>query len=149
MTQRGKTRRIRRTKFTENRGKTVNAKSLENLRPFPPGVSGNPGGRPAFRELSDACRAILSSQVRDGRTVAQVIAESLAHRAMHGSISAAAELADRAEGKAKQAVQVEGRNDRLEQLLEEFRFARRNPPPAPPPASSDAIEKDGEGESMH
>jgi hypothetical protein len=75
-----------------------------------PGQSGNPGGRPKRTPLIDACREVLAKLVPGdpkGRTYAQAIAEKLAERAVQGDIRAAQELADRAEGKARQTVQIE------------------------------------------
>ena len=80
-----------------------------------PGQSGNPGGRPRTAAFSQACREKLSQLVPDdpaGRTYAQVIAEALAQRALKGDIRAAQELADRAEGKARQSVEIENTTQR-------------------------------------
>jgi Family of unknown function (DUF5681) len=74
-----------------------------------PGQSGNPGGRPKRTPLIDACREVLSQLVpgdAKGRTYAQAIAEKLAAKAVEGDIRAAQELADRAEGKARQTLQI-------------------------------------------
>jgi hypothetical protein len=49
----------------------------------------------------------LSAAVWFGRTYAKAIAEKLAAKAVTGDIRAAQELADRAEGKARQNVQIE------------------------------------------
>jgi hypothetical protein len=50
------------------------------------------------------------------RTYAQAIAERLAAKAVDGDIRAAQELADRAEGKARQTLQIE--NTALKQAFE-------------------------------
>jgi hypothetical protein len=70
---------------------------------FRPGVSGNPGGRPAIRTLSKACREVLSQPAPDnsGLTFAEAIARKLADKALEGDVRAAEELADRAEGKTR------------------------------------------------
>jgi hypothetical protein len=84
-----------------------------------PGQSGNPGGRPKRTPLTDACREVLAQPVpgdTKGRTYAKAIAEKLAARAVEGDIRAAQELADRAEGKARQTVQIE--NMALKQAFE-------------------------------
>jgi hypothetical protein len=76
---------------------------LQNLKPWPKGVSGNLGGRPKKTPLADACRELLDKPVprdRTGRTYAEAIAEKLAKKALAGNIPAAREIADRAEGKA-------------------------------------------------
>jgi hypothetical protein len=83
----------------------------ENLTPWPKGVSGNPGGRAKKTPLTDACRQILGKPVPNGlsgQSYAEAIAEQLAKKALAGDISAAREIADRAEGKARQAMEVSG-----------------------------------------
>ena len=77
---------------------------------FKKGVSGNPGGRPKRTPLADACREALALPVpgdSEGRTYAQKIAATLAAKAAEGDIRAAAELADRAEGRARQSIEIE------------------------------------------
>lgn len=74
-----------------------------------PGQSGNPGGRPKSAPLSQACRDLLNSPVPNDsahRTYAQVIAAKLAKKAMRGDVESARELANRAEGKARQALDI-------------------------------------------
>ena len=86
-------------------------RNTEGLRaPWPKGVSGNPGGRPKLAPLSHACRELLVAPVPDdpeGRTYAEAIAKKLAQKALAGDIRAAQELADRAEGKARQSIEIE------------------------------------------
>ena len=86
---------------------------IENLKPWPKGVSGNPSGRPRKTPLTDACREVLAEPIPDdprGRTYAQGIAETLAHKALTGDIRAAQEIADRAEGKPRQRLEIENSN---------------------------------------
>lgn len=89
------------------------------------GQSGNPGGRPKYAELSRACRGILSEPVPgndDDLTYAEAIALRLATAALAGSVAAAQELADRAEGRARQSLDLTGdRPDPLAAVLEELR----------------------------
>ena len=77
---------------------------------FKPGQSGNPKGRPKSITLSDALRLELA-KVFPGdtqeRTFAEVIAQRLVRSAATGNILAAKEIADRTEGRPKQAVDVE------------------------------------------
>lgn len=83
------------------------------------GQSGNPGGRPKRTPLSDSGREVLAQPVpgdAKGRTCAKAIAEKLAARVVQGDIRAAQERADRAEGKARQTVQIE--NMTLKQAFE-------------------------------
>lgn len=84
-----------------------------------PGQSGNPGGRPKRTPLIDACREVLNQLMpgdAKGRTYARAIAEKLATKAVEGDIRAAQELADRAEGKARQTLQIE--NTTLKEAFE-------------------------------
>lgn len=74
-----------------------------------PGQSGNPGGRPKRKVLSDAYRAALEQEVpgdKKGRTWAEFIADQMVMEAAKRKVPAAAELADRTEGKARQAFEV-------------------------------------------
>ena len=86
-----------------------------NRRPPPeahrwkPGQSGNAGGRPKKKPLTVAYQLILQRQIppelkrklglRGKPTYATVIALSLAREAIKGKVNAAAELADRVEGR--------------------------------------------------
>ena len=74
------------------------------------GQSGNPGGRPKSRILSDAYRYKLEEPVPndpEGRTWAELIAEAQVRDAVRGNVNAAREIADRTEGRAKQAIEFE------------------------------------------
>jgi hypothetical protein len=77
---------------------------------FRAGNRANPGGRPKSASLSQACREVLALPVPGdplARTYAQKIAMTLAELAAEGDIRAAQELADRAEGRARQADEPE------------------------------------------
>jgi hypothetical protein len=82
---------------------------------FKPGQSGNPGRRPKNTVLSKTYRAALESPHPNdpqGRTYAMLIAERLVKQAVNSekySVSAAAELADHTEGKARQALDLAGK----------------------------------------
>jgi hypothetical protein len=97
----------------ENRARTGfrgPSPSVGEATQFRKGVSGNPGGRPKTAALSEACREVLAKRVPDdpeGRTYAQAIAQVLADLALEGDILAARELTDRAEGKARQSIELE------------------------------------------
>ena len=87
---------------------------IENLKPFPKGVSGNPSGRPRRAALSEALRNLLDERCPTDearRTNAEVIAERLVLAALAGSIQAMREIADRSEGK----VPIAARNEVTEQ----------------------------------
>ena len=94
----------------ENRRKTGAKVPNGEATQFKPGQSGNPGGRPKTAALSNACRDLLAQPMpgdAENRTYAQVIARMLAEKAVGGDIQAARELADRAEGRPRQSVEVE------------------------------------------
>jgi len=77
------------------------------------GQSGNPGGRPKLAPLSQAARELLNSPVPNdpaGRTYAELIVWKLAKKALRGDVGAARELADRAEGKSRQAIEVQAQD---------------------------------------
>jgi hypothetical protein len=83
---------------------------IANLKPFQKGVSGNPAGRPKSLTLSEAFRRQLSQPVpgdEQGRTFAEVIALRVCVAAAQGDISASREIADRTEGKPKQALDLD------------------------------------------
>ena len=76
------------------------------------GASGNPGGRPKSRLLSEALRNRLAQIVDDdptGRTFAEAIADNLVRIACSqgpNAVHAANEIADRIEGRAPQSIQI-------------------------------------------
>lgn len=74
---------------------------------FAPGQSGNPGGRPKTKPLTDAYRAILNQKDpndKEGRTYAEIIAMAQVKRAIEGDSRAVGEIADRVEGKVTQPI---------------------------------------------
>jgi hypothetical protein len=77
---------------------------------FKPGQSGNPAGRPKSITLSEALRIelakVLPNDTRE-RTFAELIAQQLVKAAATGNILAAKEIADRTEGKPKQAIAMD------------------------------------------
>jgi hypothetical protein len=73
--------------------------------------SPNPGGRPKRTPYTDAHREIAEATVkdlsiRDTDSVALAIAKAVAREALKGKIQAAAEIANRVEGTARQRVEV-------------------------------------------
>lgn len=110
-------------------------RSLANLRPFKPGQSGNPNGRPKSTTVSDALRQALKGvDSRDGRTLAQVVAEELIALATKGrgghiKIRAIQEIVDRVEGKPRQSVEVfvpKSEIDRYEAMINEYLQAAKD-----------------------
>jgi hypothetical protein len=89
---------------------------------YKPGQSGNPSGRPKFRELSVACREILSRQVPGEHcTYAEKIVWRLIKLALKGNISAISEIFDRTEGRAPLALTIAEQNDPLNDLINEMK----------------------------
>jgi uncharacterized protein DUF5681 len=74
--------------------------------------SPNPGGRPKSRVLSEALRVKLAETSPDdlhGRTFAEIVAANLVEIACsrgHSAVTAAAEIANRLEGRATQRLDV-------------------------------------------
>ncbi len=96
-------------------------KRLSNLKPFKPGQSGNPRGRPKSITLSEAYRKMLAAVDEtdpERRTRAEVLAEQMYAKAKTGDVSALREIADRVEGKPRQtlALTLEKR-EQLEQAI--------------------------------
>jgi hypothetical protein len=79
-----------------------------NLRPWPKGISGNPGGRPKKQPITGELERLLAGQAanRTGETWATVIAEGLLQQASRGDVRAISELINRVEGKPLQAFSV-------------------------------------------
>jgi hypothetical protein len=75
---------------------------------FQPGISGNPAGRPASANLSDAYRRQLKRTIGRGaksRSYADEIARQMVAAAVGGDVAAAREIADRTEGRPRQSVE--------------------------------------------
>lgn len=95
--------------FTDKQRENSEAETrrLANLKPFKPGQSGNPKGRPKSITLSEAYRKMLAQVDEtdpEKRTRAEVLAEQMYVKAKTGDVQALREIADRVEGKAKQTV---------------------------------------------
>jgi hypothetical protein len=98
-----------------------NSKGTPWLQPynFKPGQSGNPGGRPSTKRLTEEYRKMLDKPFpgREPMTYAEVIAERVVMEAAMGTrggsgtlsfLDAAAELADRIEGKPQTKGELTG-----------------------------------------
>ncbi len=84
-------------------------RQLANLKPFKPGQSGNPNGRPKKALLSDALRRQLAEAVQGApeKTIAEHIARALIREAVAGNVQAIREVGDRTEGKPAQAIALD------------------------------------------
>jgi Holliday junction resolvasome RuvABC ATP-dependent DNA helicase subunit len=76
---------------------------------FAKGESGNSAGRPKLTRLSEALREQLAEEMPNApeRTIAEVIARTLIKLAISGDVQAIREIADRTEGKPKQAIDLD------------------------------------------
>lgn len=72
-------------------------------KPFQPGQSGNPAGRPKSRPFKEAIDRALKS-VGDDSDALEAIATALLVKARAGDIAAIKELADRLDGKVAQTI---------------------------------------------
>src|SRR5262245_29137113 len=95
----------------EINGRTTDGRFTKgNTSGFQPGQSGNPGGRPQTRDLAQAYREQLAKvfdKDPEGRTFAQIIAETMTLRAARGNVGAAHEIGDRVLGKPRQALDID------------------------------------------
>jgi Family of unknown function (DUF5681) len=76
----------------------------QNLRPWRPGQSGNPGGRPKTKLFKEALEAELEAAGDDGPSLRK-IARALLDKAATADIPAIKELADRLDGKPTQILE--------------------------------------------
>jgi hypothetical protein len=93
-------------------GKSNNPNIADAGKPYQwkKGQSGNLSGRPKSKTLSDAYRNKLEEPVPNDpekRTWAELIAEAQVRDAVRGNVQAAREIADRTEGRARQAIEFE------------------------------------------
>jgi len=104
--------------------KTV-AGGVENLKPFPKGVSGNPGSRPKTKPVTEELESLLQQEAPEKKeqTWAAEIAEAFVRRAATGDVQAIAEVANRLECGPAQAVSLEA--NPLDDLAERFAEARK------------------------
>lgn len=104
-------------KIVENLTKTNTKQTQKNKFPpgntignrFKKGETGNPNGRPKLTKLTDALREQLAETNPDApeETVAEQIARALISEAKTGNVQAIREIADRTEGKPKQAIDLD------------------------------------------
>jgi hypothetical protein len=88
---------------TQNRGKTVKRGRIENLKPWKPGQSGNPGGRPRKTPLTDALQRIVQNP-----EAADKLARAIYKVGAKGDTRAFKEIADRVQGKVRTQIELTG-----------------------------------------
>lgn len=72
-------------------------------RPFQPGQSGNPNGRPKSKPFKEALQRALRA-ADDDEELLNAVALALVKKAQDGDVSAIKELADRLDGKVTQPI---------------------------------------------
>lgn len=77
---------------------------------FKPGQSGNPNGRPKKLPQLDVLLADILGEEKDGITAAEAILKRLRAEAASGNLRAAEIILDRAYGKAKQHLELTGKD---------------------------------------
>ena len=124
----------------EGRGRHPNSLANLKIKPFPKGVSGNPGGKPRVDVSAIIARAILEEN-------SEAVYQALAKALCRGNAYVYKELSDRAYGKVNTPVTVEA-GDQLASILTEGRKRAASRPaietpalpqteeviPSPPPA---------------
>lgn len=119
----------------ENRGTPETASPLipqphgGALRPFPPGVSGNPGGRPKRKPLTDAMEKLgdmapAELEKHEPTTSWEANAKAMHLRGAKGSVMAVQEIGNRVEGKPTETVKHEGSVGLFAETAERLQAAR-------------------------
>lgn len=80
----------------------------QNLKPFKPGETGNPNGRPKKLPHLETLLAEILGEEKDGKTAAMAILSALRSKASKGDVRAAEVLMDRAWGKVTQKTEHSG-----------------------------------------
>lgn len=88
----------RKTDKISQKQRKTSEKSLANLKPFQPGQSGNPGGRPKGRTVYKTVRELLYERA-GGEEALEAIAEGYIDAMKRGSFPHLKEFIDREEGK--------------------------------------------------
>lgn len=86
-------------------------RNTSGLKPWPKGVSGNPGGRPKKLPITDVLLALLDSSCKadvKARSFGELIGLALVKKAVKGDVRAITEIIDRAEGKPRQRIEQSG-----------------------------------------
>lgn len=78
---------------------------IPNSKPFKPGQSGNPNGRPKKLPELDKLLADVLGEEKDGITAAEAILKKLRQMAAQGNLRATEILLDRGYGKPKQFIE--------------------------------------------
>lgn len=104
----------------------------EHLAPhqWKPGQTGNPGGRPRTKPITDRVRDALEEIGEDGRPLAAAVVREWLQMIVDGDLAALRELLDRVEGPLTQALKHE--HDGGLTVRVEYADAHSDAPPAAP-----------------
>lgn len=109
---------------------------------FRPGQSGNPGGRPSCKLVSEALRWMIATPLSEpivARTRAERMAQILVNEGvLHRKLSAIAETIDRTEGRPGIAIRIDS-EDPLSQLVQQMVLQGEGL--GPPPQDDQTIEQ--------
>lgn len=108
-------------------------------RPWKPGESGNPNGRPRLEDsLGTQLREVLAEVHEDsGKTKARLLAEKYVALGLDGNVMAITAIMDRMEGKPAQSVTLKGDSETPLHVRHSERL------PMPGPAGSPAASANG------
>jgi hypothetical protein len=81
-------------------------------RPFQPGQSGNPNGRPKTKPFKDALQKAIES-AGDDNSALKLVAAALLAKAQEGDVPAIKEIADRLDGKVAQPISGDDDGDAI------------------------------------
>jgi hypothetical protein len=81
-------------------------------RPFQPGQSGNPNGRPKTKPFKDALRKAIETAGDDNKAL-KLVAAALLAKAQEGDVPAIKEIADRLDGKVAQPISGDDEGDAI------------------------------------
>ena len=111
-------------KKPDGRGKHRNPNSLANLKPYVPGVSGNPSGKPGYDVAAALARAVIEGCQVDAY-------KGLADSLSKGNAYVFKELAERGYGKMKESLEITRNtvkdadiDKRITELLRDLGLAR-------------------------
>ena len=95
---------------------------VENLHPFKPGQSGNPGGpakktpyTEAYRKMAELI-GVADLNILPTDTIAECVAKIMAREALKGKVNAAKEIADRTDGTPRLTVEIRGQDGAAAQV---------------------------------
>jgi hypothetical protein len=131
---------------------------VENLKPFKPGQSGNPGGKRKGQSLTAKIAAILERDTLGGKrlpgglSVADVLAEAIVKQACLGKFPFAKEVLERLDGKVPDRIidetpdaDADRERSEFDAILASLR-ERGGGAPAPTPRGTPVPGRDGDGD---